>query len=329
VKADEALAQMQRESPRDAWWFKLYGRVVIGAQLAVVVSILVMATGSSRRGAAASGLDLTALGAAGFWTSLISWYVLARGRSGIAQRNRIALDGFAPRFDPVARLRSSRAFGTRLAALWVAVAAGVGAEMAWSSGALTLLAAAAAFGAVVLASRFVPIFVAPSGAISAHHDSEAARYRGAPTELPADIVSGIRCERRAKLPAWLAVIVLALLCVPGAGGVALVAGLVAAPVVVPVLESRAFARAGRSSLRLRGTQLIASDSAGHEVAAIDLTRPFTYQVLSQADLEAAYRLDQDGQRVEFTSESELAPWLVRDVLKRDWPPRDRAAWDAA
>jgi len=324
VKPGAALAQMQRESPREALWFARCGHASVAARATVLISALLFFAGFRRHDD-----DLATAGGYGFWVGLATWFVLARARFLIAQRNHIALDGFGSGFDPIAQLRTSRAFGTRVVAMGVAATAAIGANLAWRSDALTLLAAAAAFGAVVLASRFVPIFVAPSGAISAHHDSEAARYRGAPAELPADIVSGIRCERRAKLPAWLAVIVLALLCVPGAGGVAFVAGLVAAPVVVPVLESRAFARAGRRSLRLRGTQLIASDSAGHESAAIDLTRPFTYQVLSQTDLEAAYRLDQDGQRVEFTSESELAPWLVRDVLKRDWPPRDRAAWDAA
>jgi len=317
---------MQRESPRDALWFERYGRVSFAVRATVLVSALVLFVGSLRHDD-----DLRAAGGYAFWVGLVTWFVLARARFLIAQRNHIALDGFGSGLDPIVHLRTSRAFGTRLAALWLAVGAGVGAEMAWSSGALTLLAAAAAFGAVVVASRVVPIFVAPSGALADHHESEseAARYRGAPSELPADIISGIRCERRAKVPAWLAVLVLALFLVPRAGGAALLAGLVSAPIIAAILESRAFARAGRSSLRLRGTELVASDSAGRESAAIDLARPFTYQVLSQADLEAAYRLDQDAQRVEFTSESDLAPWLVRDVLKRDWPPRDRAAWDGA
>jgi hypothetical protein len=139
---------MQRESPREALWFARCGHASVAARATVLISALLFFAGFRRHDD-----DLATAGGYGFWVGLVTWFVLARARFLIAQRNHIALDGFVGRLDPGAHLRTSRAFVTRRLAVWLAIAAAVGAEMAWGSGALTLLAAAVAFGAVEIASR--------------------------------------------------------------------------------------------------------------------------------------------------------------------------------
>lgn len=327
VRPAEALARLRTENSRDARRFALYGRAAVAAKGGVTLG-LGLAAGGSLLVARTEAVDLVAIGVGAFWISLAGWYVSARARSIIAQRNGIQLDPFAPSFDPVARLQNDRSLGATLVALSGGAAVGFVALAASGSKPISILAACVAFGVVKALSRFVPIYVTPSGALSQRWEAEAARYQGLPADASRELIARVQCERRAKFPSWLVAALPALAFVPWFGRIALI-GVLAAPILAAGFESWAFSRARGNELRMRGGWLVAFDASGRELAAIDLHDPFTYQVLSQSDAEAVYRLEQGGQRIEFTTEAEAAPWIVRDVLKREWPARDRAAWDAA
>jgi hypothetical protein len=332
VKAAEALARLQRADPRDARWFERLGHAAAAMRTVIAVGCIVVLAGIAL-GRKDLGARIGTAGSLGIWIGVVGWFVLARARMRIAASHQIAYDGLA--FDPIAHLRSSRAFGTRVVA-WCAAGVGVlGASLAWDAPIASLLAGLAGFAAVTLGSRFVPLSLAPSGAMGSGPDA-GARYHGIPPELPNGLLAQIRCERRARLSTAQVLLVALLLSLgwwaggpwsPALGTLALVAGL-ASPLVAALVESAAFARASRHDVRLEGARLVAY--AGSERrGVVDLEQPFTHQVLAQVEGEAAYRLDQGAQFLEFASTATEAPWIVRDVLKRDWPPRDRAAWDAS
>jgi hypothetical protein len=70
-------------------------------------------------------------------------------------------------------------------------------------------------------------------------------------------------------------------------------------------------------------ELRQKNSTGKVVGRIDMARPFTYEYLDKATGFAIYQLRQDDQRLEFTSDVPMAKYLVRDLLRADWPPVDR------
>jgi hypothetical protein len=334
VRPGEALDQLSRAGSRDARTFAFADGAVRVARLATLLALLALPLGLLIGGEEGRSLG-SVVAPLGFWAGLLAWILGARVRALIAQRNHIALDGLA--FDPIAQLRTSRAFGTHVVGVGAAIVAGVGAAAAWGTGLHAPLAASLAYVAIVALNRLVPIFLAPAGVLADAFEAHRARYRGVPAELPRSLLVRVRCERRAKLRGWglglIALGVFGVLWIGDRSGAsvrsgAILALLVGAPIVSTILETSAYTRAARNEVRLEGTRLVASDASG-PCGAIDLAAPFTYQVLSRVDAEAAYRLDQGAQRIEFTSAASEAPWIVYDVLKLDWPPRDRAAWDAA
>lgn len=328
MSAEDALDRLRSANERDARTFAGLGRAMRVAQGCVAFSFALVALGVGFE--RASDFDLAAAGSAGVWLGLLGWFVLARERLAVARRNRIELEGFAPSFDPIARMREDRALGTHLAAWGLGALAATAAHAAWRETEATLLVGITAGAVVTVASRVVPIFVAPGVAL-VDLDAVKRRYQSVPAGLPRSLLVRVRCERRAKRPVGSFVVLGALLAVAHlwAGSAAeLVGAMIVAAFLAPVLnallEARAYARATRTEVRLEESRLVAYDGAERR-GEIDLAQPFTYQVLSQSDGEAAYRLDQGKSRIELASTAREAPWIVYDVLKRDWPPRAREA----
>jgi hypothetical protein len=96
---------------------------------------------------------------------------------------------------------------------------------------------------------------------------------------------------------------------------------------------------GKSSLEIRmeelqdqtievdGNRMRASDENGDVVATIDLSAPFKVTVPYVGNGKGVYRVEQDGQRLEFSSTMDDAEHLVKGVLGlKSWPPDADIFW---
>lgn len=120
---------------------------------------------------------------------------------------------------------------------------------------------------------------------------------------------------------WAAVLFIALFVPYGIlvilGGVTLLA------VVLPLRKSSKWEQLRDHTVEIVNHELRQKNSAGEVVGRIDIARPFTYEYLDNATGFAIYQLRQDDQRLEFTSDTPMAKYVVRDLLRADWPPVDR------
>ena len=96
---------------------------------------------------------------------------------------------------------------------------------------------------------------------------------------------------------------------------------------------------GKNSLEIRmeelqdqtvevdGTRMRAIDEEGEVVATIDVSAPFKVTVPYVGNGKGVYRVEQDGQRLEFSSTMDDAEHLVKGVLGlKSWPPDADIFW---
>lgn len=158
-----------------------------------------------------------------------------------------------------------------------------------------------------------------------NYDAEIKRYTGPPPDL-SPVAAKLSVSRRPKVSGWVLLAALALLFVP-------YGPIVLAPIAIAGFafslwrSAGALARLDGHEVELRDSDLVQLSPEGEAIGSIDLRSPFTYEYLTKDACIAAYQLRQGSSRVEFTSKSENAPWVVRDVLGVEWPPADLAVHD--
>lgn len=216
-----------------------------------------------------------------------------------------------------------------IGATGVACSAGiVVATIAWTVSTRPLasvVAGLATFAAIWAASKRMAISLVPSAAIAGTAAEEEARYSGPPGELPMSLQRGRPPRRRAKIQsAGAAVLILCALIL--GGGFLMLPTIALVYVAREIYGAQVCARVSGVDASLAGPFLVQQLPSGADGSRIDLRWPFTYEYLFKDDCSAVYRLRQGKSTLDLPSAAQAAPWVARDVLGVEWPPRNKPAY---